>query len=382
MPIDLQTLGDKLRRYRTQLALSVEELSEATGVEVEQLRLYEAGAREPSGDEILVLADFYRCDYRFFISNERVAPFEQTENLYRRFGSEFSKVDRRHVQDFLFLCECEEFLEEGLGLSSKRTPFVFKKAGTFFKAHGEEAARRLRKHLHYGEATLGLDVFADIRKLGVHVFRRRLGNSNISGMCIKHPKAGPCLLINYSEDIFRQRFTAAHELGHAILDTEEEVVVSFVNYSHDDLVEVRANTFASKFLMPPSLLEQLRSRQWTDQEVVTSAAKLKVSTEALSYSLREMGIVSDALAKTIRRVRVPAELKIDPEIDRGLAPKSAATRRALLEMGLSDHYVGLCFEAYHRGDISRGRLAECLIADEADLMSIADAYGRSLAYGD
>jgi len=33
--------------------------------------------------------------------------------------------------------------------------------------------------------------------------------------------------VNYSEDVYRQRFTAAHELAHAIFDSDDSAVVSF-----------------------------------------------------------------------------------------------------------------------------------------------------------
>jgi len=73
-----QLLGEKIRKYREQLAFSVEELAQHTGIPGELLKQYEQGEQEPSGDEILVLADFFKCDFRFFISNENVAPFERS----------------------------------------------------------------------------------------------------------------------------------------------------------------------------------------------------------------------------------------------------------------------------------------------------------------
>ena len=41
---------------------------------------------------MLILADHYRCDFKFFISNEQVAPFEQTETLYRAHGNDFTEA--------------------------------------------------------------------------------------------------------------------------------------------------------------------------------------------------------------------------------------------------------------------------------------------------
>lgn len=138
MSIDLGVLGSKLAKYRVQLQESFTDVSRSTGIDASRLGQIEQGKTEPTGDEILILADHYRCDFKFFISNEQVAPFEQTETLYRAHGSDFSKEDRRAVQDFLYLCETEDFLMRELG----RAPgsFAFSPSGDYFKGHAEAAA--------------------------------------------------------------------------------------------------------------------------------------------------------------------------------------------------------------------------------------------------
>jgi hypothetical protein len=108
---------------------------------------------EPTGDEVLILADHYRCDFKFFISNEQSAPFEQTDTLYRAHGREFSKQDRAAVQEFLYLCDIEEFLMTELGRRVKE--FNFSPSGTYFKGHGEAAAAKFRKTIGHSGAFIG-----------------------------------------------------------------------------------------------------------------------------------------------------------------------------------------------------------------------------------
>src|ERR1700691_1330510 len=124
MSIDLKSLSSKLAKYRGQLQESIAEVAAASGIDAKRLTAIEAGQTEPTGDEILILADHYRCDFKFFISNEQVAPFEQTETLYRAHGDDFTKEDRRAVQDFLYLCETEAFLMQELDLRTNRFDFV------------------------------------------------------------------------------------------------------------------------------------------------------------------------------------------------------------------------------------------------------------------
>lgn len=118
MAINLQILGSKLAKYRGQLKESIVEVASSTGIDAARLAAIEVGQAEPTGDEVLILADHYRCDFKFFISNEQVAPFEQTETLYRAHGNDFTKEDRRAVQDFLYLCETEDFLMRELDRKS------------------------------------------------------------------------------------------------------------------------------------------------------------------------------------------------------------------------------------------------------------------------
>jgi hypothetical protein len=56
-------------------------------------------------------------------------------------------------------------------------------------------------------------------------------------------------------------------------------------------------------------------------------------------------------------------------------------KKQLLDLGLSDYYVSLCFDAHSQGVISAGRLAEALLATETEMAQIAELYGRTI-HGD
>ena len=380
MTFDLSLFSSKLIKYREQRQTSLDEVSAVTGISTQALVTLENAERPPTGDEVLILADYYQCDYQFFISNEKLAPFEQTETVYRRHGDEFSKEDRWTIQQFLFLCECEEFLLNALPRRDYK-PFRFSKVGTYFKGHGEQAATKLREHFDYSSIQVGSDIYDDFRRLGFHIFRRQLGNSNISGLYIKHPTAGKCILVNYSEDVYRQRFTVAHESAHAILDEEEDFIISFVR-DKSNLVEIRANTFASCYLMPPDFLRNIPdSSNWTTDKAIDWANKLKVSTEALAIALRKANLISQSTEIQIKAVKVPSDRKIDPELPASLSPASRLRREQSLKRGLSTFYVNLCLDAYERDFISAGRLAEMLLVSERELNEMADLYGRALRYG-
>ncbi len=172
MSLDLPSFAAKVIRLREMFGESVEEVAAATGVLAPILRELEAAGREPTGDQILILADHFDCDFRFFVSNEGDAPIERAEKLFRAYDKELSFADRRRIQEFLFLCENEVFLLADLD-RPQPVQFRAEKQGTFYKGHGQAAAGRLRVALGCDVREVP-DVFSDLRRLGIHVFRRRL----------------------------------------------------------------------------------------------------------------------------------------------------------------------------------------------------------------
>lgn len=378
MPIDLALLGSKMKAYREQFQASLEEVGAATGIASARLEVLERGAETPTGDEILIIADYYMCDYNYFLSGDQPAVFEQTQELYRTHGHDFSREDRWAVQEFLYVCECEHFLWETLDLPRPRA-FVFVKRGDHFKTHGTEAAAALRRFMGYGPNQVPPDVFKDFRTIGLHIFRRRLQNSRISGLFVRHPVVGGCLLINYGEDIYRQRFTAAHEAAHAILDEDQSVVVSYSGVH--DLREVRANTFASAYLLPPECLNLLPSDvQWTPETVREWAIRFKVNVEPMLIALEKAGKIPHDRARTLGTVRVARQDKVDPELPASLSTNALERVQRMLQRGLSYSYVSMCFDAYDTGVISSARMAEMLLVDVVELSQIAVAFGRALKY--
>jgi Zn-dependent peptidase ImmA (M78 family) len=154
---------------------------------------------------------------------------------------------------------------------------------------------------------------------------------------------------------------------------KDEIIVSFPQWRKKDLVETRANAFASRYLLPPSLLEQLPVITWNQAEALRWAAKLKVSTWALAIGLKESKKIDDEKYKELIQVRVTQDFKRDPELE-GLTAKSLERKITLLKRGLSSFYVSLCFDAISEGVITNAKAAEMLIAGENELSELAEMF--------
>lgn len=373
---DLQLLGKKLNGCRSRLEYTVEEVVNGTGINKDRINDFEKGILEPTGDEILILADFFKEDYKFFISNQQTSASENADKLYRQFGNEFSKEDRRRIQEFLYLCECESDVWELLDKSKK--PYQLPSEKFHFSEEPEKIAKQVREFIGYNDNDLLGNIFDDFRKLGIHIFRRELSNSNLSGIFIQHPIAGKCVLVNYSEDLYRQNFTLAHEVAHSIFDTDAAYNVSFTRQG-DDIKEIRANRFAAAFLMPASAISKLKITTWNNEILIKLAKQFKVNIVSLLIRLQSLKLIQKSDAKKFEHLKLSRNDKEDPEL-KGLPEKTVIAKAKILKRGLSTTYIRECHEAYFNSLISQSRLAEMLLIPEEDLTDLLGLFNLKLIY--
>lgn len=378
MSIDKISLGNKLKRCRENLKLDLQDVAKRVGFPIDRFQLMEKGTIEPTGDEVLILADFYKQDFKYFISNEKLSSSEQVEIFYRKFGDEFSKEDRLAIQEFMFLCENEEFIKDKS--FNQNIDLKIPSSKGIYKKQGIEAAKKLRRFLGYSGMQLYNDIFSEFRKIGLHVFRRKLTNNKISGLFIRHPFADKCILVNYSDDIYRQNFTVAHEVAHALLDDNIDYNLSFkkedANYR-----EYRANAFASSFLVPEEAFNTANKIEWTNELIIDIANKFKVNIQTLLIALSNYNKITNTEYKKFINLKVPSYIKEDYEF-KNLTEKRIIDKKQILEKGLSDYYINKCHLAYSNGDISAGKLAEMLLVRDSELTELLGLFNLKLSYED
>lgn len=113
--------------------------------------------------------------------------------------------------------------------------------------------------------TAPVDVAEVARRLGLAIYRKALA-PGVSGALVKAPELGSpsgfVVYVDSGEPYARQRFTAAHEIGHFVLHRDK--IGDRIEDNHllrsdrlSDRVEVEANRFAAHLLMPFPLLDRL-----------------------------------------------------------------------------------------------------------------------------
>jgi Zn-dependent peptidase ImmA (M78 family) len=151
--------------------------------------------------------------------------------------------------------------------------------------------------------TAPIDVEGLAREAGASVIRQRYERGDISGMLLREP--GRVIIgVNSAHAPVRQRFTVAHELGHLELHRGRALImdvpvrVNFRDHTSSlasDREEMEANRFAASLLMPADLVVALARKSKVhdvDGLIADLAKRFRVSSEAMSYRLVNLGMLS------------------------------------------------------------------------------------------
>lgn len=139
--------------------------------------------------------------------------------------------------------------------------------------------------------TWPVDVLACSQSVGLPVYTAQLG-PGVSGMIVRRdPNAGSSGFVCYvdeSEPSVRQRFTAAHELGHLVYHQHLIGETHQDNYllradGFSSFQETQANQFAADLLMPRDLISAAMNAGYTTVEQL--AQLFHVSKIAMSIRL-------------------------------------------------------------------------------------------------
>ncbi len=374
MSFDYKVLGKKIKEAREGFLIKPQEIANLLGIDVKEYEKIEKGEKYSTttrdknidGDEIVLIANFLKRDFRYFVTGDYPSPESQIKEMFRQ-NNNLVREDRLAIQEFSRLCENEYFLEKTLGYKEKS--FInyenYKFSSRIFKSHGTEMANSERRRLSLGSKPIA-NIFDLIREQGIHLFKRKLIDQNISGLYLLHPFAGHCILINYSDDIYRQNFSAAHEYCHSIVDSSLEQIVSYFDVGGNKY-EWRANNFAGNFLVCDDyLIQQLKDISEYKiyiERILKSAHYFKVSSKVIILRLFELKLINSDFKNKLWEdsdLVIKAKVKFDPEIPRNLSPGFKEKINSLIQNGLSWYFLELCGKAYHNKQVTFHKILEML----------------------
>lgn len=180
-----------------------------------------------------------------------------------------------------------------------------------------EAHQAFRIREAHQDGLRPIDVFGAIHELEIPLVFEPL--DHLLGACVRVESTTVGILITTERSLHMQRFTAAHELGHFVLDHEgslDREVRMPGNTTNRPLVEVEADTFAAEFLMPKWLVKAIAERRgWWSDELLSDpdviyqlSLRLSVSYEAACWGLVSSEFVSHSTGTKLASKK-PKEMK-------------------------------------------------------------------------
>lgn len=283
-----EQIGARVRSARVESGLSQVAVARALDLSQAAVSQLEAGRRSPRVDELAALSDLFARDIDYFLVPMR-ADGDPVGMTFRAATAELPLPElQRAVMRFIDEIE--------------RQPQPRQEAEVRASAPGS-AAREARKRT--GQGSIPVNVKAIARRLGVGLFFSPLPEA-LSAFLLR-AEGRAVIGVNSNQHPVRQRFSAAHELGHHVLGHADDSVFDYAVPAtadgeppgYDPHHEREANTFAAELLMPEeSLVEEA-----ADNSLARLAKRYGVSQEAMSFRLLNLGLRQPEPANRPRQVR-------------------------------------------------------------------------------
>lgn len=170
----------------------------------------------------------------------------------------------------------------------------------------EERARQAAESARYrlGIAPGRLEVFEAIKALGIRLLRYPVPDNALEGAYLRSG-GNAYILVNSSSRPVRQRFTAAHELGHHFLHPDVDLAHYDQNlYEPEDRL---ANLFAAHVLMDADTVRQLATAEDDPlRRALVIRYQFDVSLEAATIHLVNLGLMTEAERAAVMAERKPS----------------------------------------------------------------------------
>jgi transcriptional regulator with XRE-family HTH domain len=288
-------LGARLREARKSLRLSQSAVARFLETTRQTVAAYERGLRQPGLSHLIGMANVYRHTLDELMESATSAiRTTAIPQFHARFDGDKSLTahDRHELASFT------SYLQQ----RPRTREFTFQRESLETVA---ETAKRWSKELHV-EGDVPVPVFKLLARCGIEVrftALERLAGALVMGDA-GHPHG---VLINSDQPYDRQRYTAAHEIGHLVLG-HKAVNQRFISYlgRRFDPVEVHADQFAAEMLVPARLLRQEADglpNETLPEQVYRLATAFMVSYQAMTTRLVKLGAISPIGARQVSAKR-------------------------------------------------------------------------------
>lgn len=285
------TIGERIKQARHMRGLNQRELARSASVSAQAISKYERDQDVPSSGVLIRLSKALGVGVEFFVRPKRVVKITPNYRKHCALPRKAETTIIARILDWL-----EKYLEIESIISTEVDEFKFKYPEGFpskvsSMAEVEQAAVDLRKAWN-----LGIDSIENLTSLledkGIKV--GVVDADNDFDACTFDAEGDGRLVIIITRSNMpgdRQRFCLAHELGHLMLEPQNNL---------DS--EKAAHRFAGAFLVPEDVAQfelQTARRNLSDYELHMLKDKYGLSMQAWIYRAKDLGIIPEERAAVL-----------------------------------------------------------------------------------
>jgi len=328
----------RLKNARLMNGFSLQALAEKIGVSKPMIAKYEKALSMPDSPNLILLAKMLGVKPDYFFQPASIS----LKNVNFRKKSKYSATQIKSLKAKILL-QMENYLsiEDVLAIQSEFTnPLKDFKISSFEDI--ENAADELRKSWNLGNDPIH-NIITLLESNEIKVIEIDEPDQQLfDGVSTFVDDKYPVIAINKNFPIERKRFTLLHELGHLLLELDEEIVD----------VEKYCNRFAGAMLLPKTIIiKEIGTFRphLSHPEMFTLQKQYGISVSAIVYRLTDLTVIHES-----RRIGYFMDRNKNPEF------KASADKVRFSGDESSDRFNSLVYRALSQEIISISKASALL----------------------
>lgn len=280
-------------RHRIRLAkdlrrLSIKEFSQLLGYsDSKAKKILNDESHEFSLKELENISLKLNVPIPFFYNDDSLLPVDRSQIFYRsmaRIKAEYRTSNEAYT---LLAKKINHYFESKLSLPKFTMPEI--EVYDYDRADiVQNVAMSLRASWGLGVQPIQ-NIVTLMELKGIRVYRLPFNNKEVDALSFYDDQTGtPFVFLSDGKSNERQRFDAAHELGHVMLHKDDKAE-KILNRT----IEAEADNFASEFLMPRKSFEAMRPRYISIQSMIDYKHVWRTSLKAINYRFHKLKLISD-----------------------------------------------------------------------------------------
>jgi Zn-dependent peptidase ImmA (M78 family)/transcriptional regulator with XRE-family HTH domain len=364
--MDYAELGHRIRLARENASLSQDAVAQRLGLPRSAISLIEGGKRKVDSLELQAFSRLVGKSVAFFLDEEAATDLEEddpTQVLFSANQAVDISPDRNQIDRFReFHRNFANLARVTQRLSPPHSDEPRYKVFKVTPAAAKWMAAKERSRLGLSATSPIRDIWGILESEGVRVMAWPLETPKLGGCFIFSRLLGSFVLVKRNlsfHSVNMLNFVLAHEYCHHLIHRQQRGITCDPGGHYRKPEEYFAQWFAASFLMPEEALVQQLAKYLNDFEgaitaevVMHLALDFGVSYTAMLNRLAASGVeLIDKEARKLLAKQQPKEL---------LARIGRSSPDRIPLKSLPDEYVNMAFEAYIKGNISLGKLADLI----------------------